>query len=163
MATVKSAELRTTAAEQAAVRAAAEAAAIIREPEAARQAAWQELAVARAALEAHHQQQQPKRQRVEGEAAGAEAAGDAEAAPEVADLAWRTRPYAKYDTLQKWVDREGELWNRRRVGSPRPWPEPESGAKCGEKSGSEIRSRTSNMSERSVGKTEVIFTYFLQD
>ena len=61
---VNSAKLRAAAAEraaeQAAERAAAEAAAIIREPEAARQAAWQELEAARAALEAHHQQQQPR-------------------------------------------------------------------------------------------------------
>lgn len=124
-AVVKSAELRATAAEQrarqVAERAAAEAAASMCEPEAARQAAWQELEAARAALDAHHLQQQPKRQRVEGEAGsaeaagGAEAAGSAEAAPEVAEPAWRKRPYAKYNTIQKWIDREGELWNRRRV------------------------------------------------
>ena len=109
MAKIKSAELRATAAEraaeQASERAAAEAAAIIHEPEAARQAAWQELEAARAALDAH--KQQPKRQRVEGEAAGTEAAGSAESAPEVEEPAWRQRPYAKYDTVDKWVKREG--------------------------------------------------------
>ena len=49
-------------------------AAFLRAPEAARQAAWQELAAARAELEAHHQQQQAKRQRIEGEGGGAGAA-----------------------------------------------------------------------------------------
>ena len=117
-AVVKSAEVRATAAEQTArqvaERAAAEAAASMCEPEAVRQAAWQELEAARAALDAHHLQQQPKRQRVEGEAGsaeaagGAEAAGSAEAAPEVAEPAWRKRPYAKYNTIQKWIDRVGD-------------------------------------------------------
>ena len=28
---------------------------------------------------------------------------------------WRSRPYGDYDTVDTWVKREGEIWNRRRV------------------------------------------------
>ena len=56
------------------------------------------MEAARAAADAH-----AKRQRVE---ATVEA---------VKEPAWRSRPYAAYDTVDKWVRREGELWNRRRV------------------------------------------------
>jgi hypothetical protein len=101
-AAVLGAQKRAAAAEQAARRAEAEAAeaaaTIIRAPEEARNAAWLEVEAAQAALDSH-----AKRQRVEQEP------------PAVKEPAWRSRPYAKYDTVQKWVDREGELWNRRRV------------------------------------------------
>ena len=88
------------AAERAEAEAAEAAAAITRGPEAARKEAWLELEAAQAALDAH-----TKRQRVEA----------GEAAPAAKEPKWRSRPYAKYDTVQKWVDREGELWNRRQV------------------------------------------------
>jgi len=100
-AAMRGAEKRADEAEQAARRAEAEAAeaaaAIIRAPEAARKAAWLQLEAAHAALDAH-----AKRQRVEEPAA-------------IKEPEWRSRPYAAYDTVDKWVKREGELWNRRRV------------------------------------------------
>jgi hypothetical protein len=99
---LRAAETRADAAEQAARRAEAEAAeaaaAIIRAPEEARKAAWLELEAAQAAVDAH-----AKKQRVESEA------------PAVKEPEWRSRPYAAYDTVDKWVKREGVLWNRRRV------------------------------------------------
>ena len=101
---LRAAQTRATKAEVAAERAETEAAeaaaAILREPEAARKQAWLELEAAHAALDAH-----AKRQRVES----------GEAAPAVEEPEWRLRPYAKYDTVDKWRKREGELWNRRRV------------------------------------------------
>ena len=101
---LRAAQTRATKAEVAAERAETEAAeaaaAILREPEAARKQAWLELEAAHAALDAH-----AKRQRVES----------GEAAPAIKEPEWRLRPYAKYDTVDKWRKREGELWNRRRV------------------------------------------------
>jgi hypothetical protein len=92
------AEKAETAAEHAAAEAAEAAAAILREPEAVRKQAWQEVEAACAAADAH-----AKRQRVEPTVEA------------VKEPAWRSRPYAAYDTVDKWVRREGELWNRRRV------------------------------------------------
>jgi hypothetical protein len=101
-AVLRGAETRADAAERAATRAEAEAAeavaAILRAPEEARKAAWLEVEAAQASLDAH-----TKRQRVEQEAIA------------VKEPEWRSRPYAAYDTVQKWIDREGELWKRRRV------------------------------------------------
>ena len=105
-AVVRGAEKRADAAEQAAQRAEAEAAeaaaAIIRATEAARQAAWLELETAQAALDAHAKQQRMEGQHMEEPSA-------------IKQPDWRSRPYAAYDTVDKWVKREGELWNRRRV------------------------------------------------
>ena len=90
-AVLRAAERRAETAETAAARAAAEAAetaaAILREPEAARRQAWLEVEAAQAALDTH-----TKRQRVD----------QTETTPAAKEPAWRARPYAEYDTVQKW-------------------------------------------------------------